>query len=84
MRYERQSRAGVVCSRRSAEKPDRKFSVRLLKAARQTIPKTEPNNSPSYSMNVRLYGRGEVKVDDIRDVLEIDTSGDSKLFVLAP
>lgn len=47
-------------------------------------PRTGLNNSPSNAMNVRFYSCGEIKVDDIGDVLEIDASGDSKLFVLAP
>lgn len=47
-------------------------------------PRTGPKILPSNSMNVRFYSCGEIKVDDVGDVLEIDASGDSKLFVLAP
>lgn len=35
-------------------------------------------------MNVGFYTCGEIKVDDIGDILEVDTSGDAKLFVLTP
>lgn len=81
MRYEGQSCAGVVRSRRSAAKKQQREH---FQRAEPTVARTELNISPSHSVNVRLYSCGEVKVDDIGDILEIDTSGDSKLFVLTP
>jgi len=33
---------------------------------------------------IRLCGQREVKVDDVGDVLEVDSSGDAELFVLRP
>lgn len=39
---------------------------------------------PSDPMDVGICGRGEIKVDDIGNILEVHTSGDSELFVLSP
>lgn len=41
-------------------------------------------SSPSNSMNVRFYSCGEIKVDDVGDILEVHPSGDSILLVLRP
>lgn len=35
-------------------------------------------------MNVGLDRRGEIEVDDVGDVLEVNTSGDAVLFILRP
>lgn len=39
---------------------------------------------PSYSMDVGFYARGEIKVDDVGDVLEVHASGDAVFFVFVP
>lgn len=91
VRREGQSCAGVVRSRRPAEhnrqntqrsEPDRDPTKAATQE--QTMPRTGLNNLPPHSVNVRFYRCGEIKVDDIGHILEIYTSGDSKLFVLAP
>ena len=33
-------------------------------------------------MDIGLHGGGEVKVDDVGDILEVDSSGDAVLLVL--
>lgn len=64
--------------------PEDQSQTEAATQPRANGPRTGLNNLPSNSMNVRFYSCGEIKVDDIGDVLEIDASGDSKLFVLAP
>lgn len=39
---------------------------------------------PSNSMNVRIESCGEIKVDDVGNILEVHASGDSVLFVFTP
>lgn len=41
-------------------------------------------NWPPDSVDVRLYGCGEVKIDDVADILEVHPSGDAVLFVFGP
>lgn len=39
---------------------------------------------PSHPMDVRLHGGGEIKVDDVGNILEIHTSGDAVFFLFSP
>lgn len=39
---------------------------------------------PSDSMDVRIDSCGEIEVDDVGDILEVQASGDSVLFVFTP
>ena len=39
---------------------------------------------PSNSVNVGFYRCGEIKVDDISNILEVHSSGDSILLILRP
>lgn len=96
MRDERQSSARVVCPRRSTEKKktyqDLILRDKLLQDKQtQSVKDPEVKKSvklehrlPSDPMDVGICGRGEIKVDDIGNILEVHTSGDSELFVLSP
>lgn len=48
-------------------------------AARRSERKEDP---PPHPVDVRLHSQGEIKVEDVGDVLEVDPSGDPELFVL--